>query len=171
MVLDMGANPRNKLTAKQIEFVHLHFYAGLTIGKAYLKAFHDTVINWSSRTEKARLNMACTFGGKLLRNHDVQRYYLHIQEKASVDAQKSRFLSFEEKRDFLAQVVRTPLEDVDESHPIAQEVTYGADGSRKIKTMDKHKAIELDARLMGEFQDTVRMDISEKVIKLTESLA
>jgi hypothetical protein len=64
-------------------------------------------------------------------------------------------LTRHEKRTFLARVVRTPLSEVSAASDLcAEEVVTESDKGtyRKIKALDKLKAIELDAKLMGEFQ-------------------
>lgn len=62
-------------------------------------------------------------------------------------------LSAKERLEFLASVVRTPVGEVNEFSPLAQEVTYeeSEKGSRtKVKMPNKLEALQLDARLRGE---------------------
>lgn len=82
-------------------------------------------------------------------------------------AQKKTFLTVEEKRDFLALAVRTPLSEIDETHPLCQSAEYQVNGgirgqlrrgnyesgnedeipettTVKIKAVDKLNAIKID---------------------------
>ncbi|MCK9587764.1 MAG: terminase small subunit [Terrimicrobiaceae bacterium] len=160
-----------RLTPAQIEFVNRHILDGEALGLAFLNSFPQLTANWNPRDKGIRLSMACQAASRLLEKPHIKRYVNELIAKAKRKAERSRFLSLEEKREFLANVVRTPVGDVDEFSPLTQEVTHAADGSRKIKLPDKHRALELDARLMGEFQDTVRLDIGEKIIKLATEVA
>lgn len=88
-------------------------------------------------------------------------------------AATSTVLTIAEKREFLAKVLRTPIGEVDESNPLAQEVTYESVGGQrgrlkrgqddegneeceplreriKIKMPSKLEAIKLDNDLSGE---------------------
>ena len=160
-----------RLTPAQIDFVMRHVVEGYSLGKAFLAAFPEITANWNPKNKNVRDSMACQAGSRLFDKVHVRRYAEEILAKAKRKAEQSRFLSLEEKREFLANVVRTPVGEVDETSSLVQEVTHSADGSRKIKLPDKHRALELDARLMGEFQDSVRLDIGEKVIKLSADVA
>jgi hypothetical protein len=63
-------------------------------------------------------------------------------------------LSYSEKRAWLAKAVRTPVGELHEGSDLAQEVTIteGKEGtSRKVKAVDKLRAIELDSKLAGDF--------------------
>lgn len=69
-----------------------------------------------------------------------------------------KILSLREKREYLAEVVRTPVGKVDEDHPLAQRVKRSTrtdkDGqtheTEEIEIPGKLRAIELDAKLAGE---------------------
>jgi hypothetical protein len=80
-------------------------------------------------------------------------------------------LSFDEKREFLAKLVRTPISEIDEDSELAEEMRVSNDGATSVKIPSKLKAIELDARIMGEFKDSMRLEVSEKVIDLAENFA
>jgi hypothetical protein len=62
-------------------------------------------------------------------------------------------LTLIEKRRFLAQVVRTPIGEVDEQSPLCQEVTYDDKGGMKRKMVGKLEALKLDAMLAKELGD------------------
>lgn len=68
-------------------------------------------------------------------------------------------LTTAERRSFLAMVVRTPIADIDDTSPLAQSVEYELKGAgrdkegrmvMKVKTPDKIRASELDAKMAGE---------------------
>ena len=71
------------------------------------------------------------------------------------------FLSLVEKRQFLAQVVRMPAGMIDETSPLCQAVKVRADGAREIKMPNKLQALELDAKLAGEF--VTRLEVSGSI--------
>ncbi|MCK9587815.1 MAG: terminase small subunit [Terrimicrobiaceae bacterium] len=167
----MTVRNSTRLTPAQIEFVNRHILDGEALGVAFLGAFPQLTANWNPKDSGNRMSMACQAGSRLIEKAHIKKYITQLIAKAKRKAERPRFLSLEEKREFLAEVVRTPVGEVDEFSPLTQEVTYSADGSQKIKLPCKHRALELDARLMGEFQDSVRLDIGEKIIKLATEVA
>lgn len=80
------------------------------------------------------------------------------QAAALTTAEGTPVLSLAEKRTFLRSVVTTPIGQVDENSPLAQSVKRRAITTRngdtcheaEIKTCDKLRALELDARLARE---------------------
>ncbi len=68
-------------------------------------------------------------------------------------------LSMRERREFLARLVRTPIAQIDEHHPLCQSVKYveNETGRRvEYKIADKVAAIMADARLAGELTEKVQ---------------
>ena len=64
-------------------------------------------------------------------------------------------LTLQEKRSFLASVLRTPISEVSSNSPLCQE--YSEESTehgvkRKIRIPDKLRALELDAKLANEFE-------------------
>jgi len=92
-------------------------------------------------------------------------------------AEAKTLLTIQERRAFLADVVRVKVGDVDEKSPLAQSVEYGLNGSRKIKVPDKIKALELDAKMAGELvekQETTHVipgSLEEAIISLIHGQA
>lgn len=69
----------------------------------------------------------------------------YLQEKAA----SAKVMSQREAMEWLSDAVRTPIAEIDEQSPLAQEVEYKEDGSRKIKSVPKLGAIEQLAKLAG----------------------
>ena len=81
----------------------------------------------------------------------------------AADAATQAVLSLAEKREISRRsVVRTPAGMIDETSPLCQAVKVGADGAKEIKMPDKLQALELDAKLAGEFMP--RLDVSGTVL-------
>lgn len=82
----------------------------------------------------------------------IIRRFTYLREQVS----KAKVLTAQEAREFLASAVRTPISEIDEYSPLAQEVTYEKRGSgdeayevKKVKTIGKLEALKLDADLGG----------------------
>jgi len=165
----MASRAAKQLSPLERAFVEFYVFDGLTLYKAYMTAFAVRVQNWNNASPKHKQAMASMYASALMRRQPIQEYIAELKEKLADKAQQQRFLSLEEKRAFLAKVVRTPIGEVDEDHIIAQEVKTGPDG-RTVKMPNKLQALELDSRLMGEFQDSMRLDVSEKVLKIAGDL-
>jgi phage terminase small subunit len=87
---------------------------------------------------------------RLIRTERVASYLSKLKE---LNFAKNA-LSVSEKRAFLARAVRTPVGEITEASDLAQEVTFseGKEGSsRKVRAVDKLKAIELDSKISGDF--------------------
>lgn len=84
-------------------------------------------------------------GHKLLKNPEIKAYIEAAKERAAEAAEIERA----ECVKFLADVIRTPIGQIDENHPLCQEVTYNVDGSRKVKMPAKLGAIQELAKFMG----------------------
>ena len=85
-------------------------------------------------------------GSRLLGNVGVSARIAELQQKAAEKA----VLTLVEKREFLRRVVMTAIRDVDERSNLCQSVEC-TDKGRKFRMPDKLRAIELDAKLAGEF--------------------
>lgn len=137
--------------------------------RAYLRAFDDVIAE--KYNGKISDSSACRAGGIILQKEHAKAYVEELKAKVAERAQQKRFLSLDEKREFLARLVRTPIADIDEESELAEEMRVANDGTTSVKIPSKLKAIELDARIMGEFKDSVRVEVSEKVLNLAESFA
>lgn len=164
----MASKAALRLSPREREFIELHVIDGFPIYKAFEKAFRRY---YMTHRGSVPINSSCAhLGAKILKKEHAQEYILELKEKLAERAMQKRFLSFDEKRAFLAKVVRAAPGEVDCSDDVAQEVRVGSDGSTSIKLPSKLQAVELDARLMGEFKDTMKLEVSEKVIDLAKSL-
>jgi hypothetical protein len=89
-------------------------------------------------------------GIRLLRSERIQKEIAKLREKAF----SREALSYAEKRAFLARAVRTPVGELHEGSDLAQEVTIteSKEGTTKrIKGVDRLRALELDSKLAGDF--------------------
>lgn len=148
---------------REMAYVRNHYVKGMPKFRAYREAGYmaSTV---SAAWQGAR---------QIEKRKRVQDYIRKIQEELAVQAQQevdNEFLTFEEKRKFLAKVVRTPVAKVDEHDALASEVKESPDGTKTIKMPDKLKAVELDSRLVGDFKDKVTVDVSEKVLSFIDQI-
>ena len=73
-------------------------------------------------------------------------------------AAKSAVLTIEEKRLFIARVLRTPIGEIDETSDLAQGVKYSDEGGKEIKMPDKLRAIAIDNDLAGEGSEAKHLD-------------
>lgn len=94
---------------------------------------------------RARGASAEANASRLLRNDKVRTRIAELQTATATAA----VMSLEEKRLFLAAIVRTPIGRVDEHSPLCQFFRR-TKGGLHITMPDKLRAIELDARLAGE---------------------
>ena len=89
-------------------------------------------------------------GIRLLRSERIQKEIAKLREKAF----SREALSYAEKRSYLARCVRTPVGELHEGSDLAQEVTIteSKEGTTKrIKGVDRLRALELDSKLAGDF--------------------
>jgi phage terminase small subunit len=141
--LPMPAKPAS-LTPRREMFCH-HVAAGMTQTNAYRQAF--------STPNGAKY--ATVSASKLMKREDIQQRIEELKEYVMA----SRALSKNEKRAFLADIVRTPIGEIDEKSPLAKEVTYDItdrpDGStttvKKVKAHDKLAALAEDSKLSGDY--------------------
>ena len=87
---------------------------------------------------------------RLSRNVKVAARVAEIRQAVEGDALAQTLLTIRAKREFLAAVVRAAPGDLDESSPLVQSFKLTEHG-REIRLCDKLRAIELDAKLAGEF--------------------
>lgn len=165
----MASKAALRLTPQEREFLELHVVDGLPIYKAYEKAFRRYFMETRGSLP---IQTSCTRAGRAILDRPKSQEYVHeLKEKLADRATQKRFLSFDEKRAFLARVVRTAPGEVDCSDDVAQEIRVGSDGTTTVKLPSKLQALELDARIMGEFKDSMRLEVSEKVIELAKEFA
>jgi phage terminase small subunit len=130
------------LTTKQKRFVENYILKSMSIAESVRRAGYNVT---SGRSEDYG-----SLGCRMLRTERVANYVSKLREKVfSKDA-----LSLAEKRAYLARAVRTPVGEITEASDLAQEVTFseGKEGSsRKVRAVDKLKAIELDSKISGDF--------------------
>lgn len=112
---------------------------GKALGPAYREVYGD-------------IRGARQAGSRLLSDVDIKQRVAEIQSKSEGKA----VLTIAEKREFLRRVVVTPIGQVDEESDLCQSAEY-SDTGRKFKMPDKLKAIELDAKLAGEFTEKVEV--------------
>ena len=83
-------------------------------------------------------------------------------------------LSIAEIRQTLAETVRTPINEVDETSPLVQSITYDSSTSKdgtvtkhkQVKMLDKIKAIELDCKISGAFEEILQDQRSNPFLML-----
>ena len=148
-----------ELNSKQLQFCY-NLAEGMNQTQAYMKAYED------STEETARAN-----GHKLLTNADIK---LKVDELRKIH-DDSRVLSLQEKREFLAGVVRTPLKGIDANSPLIQDIsvtkTTNKNGeitiTSKLKLVSKADAIKIDNAMMGHNtkQESLLDDILGEVYK------
>ena len=110
------------------------------------KAISYTDAGYSAANLEDAGSAAC----KLEKDHRVITMIQTLKEASFVkDA-----LTFAEKRSYLARCVRTSVDQVGVSSDLAQEVSEEVDASgnvkRKVKVVDKLRALELDNKMSGD---------------------
>jgi hypothetical protein len=124
---------------------------------------------WNAKDEKMRQGMACHRARKLLQNPQVQAYVEELKAEAAARSVQEKFLTLEEKRAFLARVVRTPAAEVHENSDLASEIRPTQFGPA-IKPVDKLGALQLDAKLAGELTDRVDVNVSPRIVDISKTL-
>lgn len=135
-----------KLNANQMKACQLR-----ALGKSQVDAY--LMAGYKVEDRKDAAAAACN----MFRKPHVQAYLTELK-KASWLASA---VSIEEKRNFLARVIRTPIGELDETSDLVHSLEYTEHG-KKIKAHDKLKAIELDAKIAGE------LDASEKSVNVLQ---
>ena len=123
------------LTEQQRKFAQ-NLVKGMSQTEAYLKA------GYKVKSSK----VAAEAASRLSKNVQLSRYVDELRAKV----EDKTLLTIAEKRAFLANLIRTPVGEVDEKSPLAQEVHIGQDGI-KIKMADKLRALDLDSKLAGDY--------------------
>ena len=119
--------------------------AGESHTEAYIKA------GFKTSRDNARKNAA-----RLTANDDISARIRELREQC-VDIKIAK-MTKQEKLDFLASVIRTPIGNLEPGSPLcAESVTELEAGTdkilrRRVKSFDKLRAIELHSKLMGHFE-------------------
>ena len=122
------------------------FARNLVSGLSYAKAYNASGYKTTGNHKYAYLR-----GKKIANRPHVQAYMETLRQSAWVNS----VMSFEEKRQLLAQIARAKPKDVDETKPFVS-LSVDGEGRRTLqgpKVTDKLKAIELDMRASGELGD------------------
>jgi phage terminase small subunit len=138
------------LNVRQERFAQL-VASGMAASRAYQNAGY-----------KSTGNAAESSAVQLLRNPKVVAYVDDLKNRAKRKNENAVFLTIEEKRTFLREVVTTPVGQVDASSRLAQAVKVTKDG-KEIRVPDKLRALELDAKLAGELKDKVEHSASPEL--------
>lgn len=128
--------------AKREAFARAYAISG-DATKAHVKAY--------GAAKSIRVNAAN--GCRLVTDDNILLRVEEIRKELAPEMKKGMVLSMQEKRAFLALVVRTAIGDIDQLSPLCQqwkEITTEHGGSVEYKMPDKLRAIELDAKLAGE---------------------
>ena len=128
------------LRPRQARFCHL-LSLGMPTGQAYIEAGY---LRKDGKIPDAR--EAMHHGCRLLSEPKVKQYLTSLRETAFL----ANVLSLAEKRSFLADIVRTPVGEVDVNNKLAQGVRYMKGEMVELKIPDKISALKLDAQLAGE---------------------
>jgi len=132
---------RNTLNKRQQLFCH-YLSEGESQARAYLKA------GFKANT----IQQAGSNAIRLMKTERVSSYLAKLKEVQFT----KQALTYAEKRAWLAKALRTPVGELHEGSDLAQEVTIteSKEGtSRKVKAVDKLRAIELDSKLAGDYAD------------------
>ena len=129
------------LNTRQKRFVENHIIRGMSIAESVRRAGYSIK---SGRSEDYS-----SWGCRLLKMPRVADEARKLREKAfEKDA-----LTFAEKRAFLARAVRTSVADIGATSDLAQEVVEEVDAHgnvrRRIKAVDRLRALEVDNRMAG----------------------
>jgi hypothetical protein len=128
------------LTTKQKRFLENHVIKGMSIAESVRRAGYNVT---SGRSEDYG-----SLGCRMLKTDRVRNYF----EKLKAKEFSKMALSVEEKRAFLARAVRCDVSSPDAD--LIQEVseTSGEHGvSRRVKVVDRLRALELDSKIAGDF--------------------
>lgn len=149
-----------KLTERQETFVLLVAQARMSRAKAYREAGYTQDTNASA-----------SGAYEMLRRPEIQG----ALTEARTDFLKSIEMGKEEYVGFLVEAMRTPISEIDEDHPLAQEKTVttvsGGDGPEILKTTikmySKQHAADRLAKVMGwDKPQEVKLGLDEKVAGL-----
>lgn len=131
--------------------------SGLTATEAYRAAYPNTT------PDNARKNAA-----KLSRRDDVKAEIAELRAKGDEKA-GSAVLTYAEKREFFAELVRARAGLLPHNSPLWQSIKYKGDGV-EYRLPDKLKAIELDNDLAGDGKEaTVNDELAELLGKIRQA--
>jgi phage terminase small subunit len=125
---------------------HLKFADYVLNGDPPAKAYGKAGYNAKSPQSRA------TAAGRLLKNVDIARYMEAVRQEAA----KGKVLTLQDKREFLARIVMTPLMSIDPRGKDGDLIrkykmtTTEAGGMEEIEKLDPLKAIDLDNKLSGD---------------------
>ena len=128
------------LNTRQKKFVDNYILKGLTIAESVRRAGYSI--------KSGKVEDAGSYGCKLLKQDRIKTYLNKLKEKEF----SKMSLSVEEKRAFLARAVRCDVSSPDAD--LIQEVSESSNEhgvSRKVKVVDKLRALELDSKIAGDF--------------------
>jgi phage terminase small subunit len=148
------SKPLNSRQERFCEFVA----AGMNQTEAYIKAGFKTT------KDAARANAA-----RMIANDNISRRINELRA-ATEDIQIAK-MKKQEKLDFLAQVIRTPIGHLTPGSPYcaehSTEILPGSAGivRQRVKAFDKLRAIELHSKLMGHFEpDRTEIDCGNQAL-------
>lgn len=147
----------------------------LAFAQAYLETINATQAYLSVRPKASRKN-AGAMGAKWLARTDVARFLAEAQAEAQRRALDASVLTLLEKRQFLAQIVRTPITSLDPHDPSKPEnvliksfaINESEMGSStRLEKLDPLRAIALDNDLAGDGSTTNTLrDLTEALQSL-----
>ena len=92
-------------------------------------------------------------GSELLQRETVQSFLATLGQTKTHNVFREQHLTFEEKRSFLASVVKSSAATLDEDSPLIEEVTSSENDegvkTKRVKMMSKAKALQLDNAMAG----------------------
>ena len=122
------------------------FARNLVSGMSYAKAYNSSGYKLTTNHKYGYLK------GRAIAARPHVKAYMETLRKS---AWENSVMTFEEKRQLLAQIARAKPKDVDETKPFVS-LSVDGEGRRTLqgpKVTDKLKAIELDMRASGELGD------------------
>jgi hypothetical protein len=132
------------LNARQRKFAELVARGDMPVHKCYMECY-------ACDSEKA----ARASSNRLISKAQVANYIRELQAKSETEA----VMSLETKRRLLAEIVNTPAEAVTPSSRLCQAFAVNtASGQVSVKMLDKMKALDMDNRLAGHYEDSIRID-------------
>jgi phage terminase small subunit len=137
------------LNTRQKKFVDNYIMKGLSISESVRRAGYSI--------KSGRVEDAASYGCKLLRQDRVKAYVSKLRDKQF----STNVLTLAEKRDFLARAVRCDVRNPDAD--LVQEVSESeSEGkvSKKVRIVDKLKAVELDSKISGDFYSDRQPQVS-----------
>lgn len=158
---DTNGEEDKPLNDKAIIFCH-KMAEGMAQTVAYQEAFK--IKNYESAAASA-----C----RLLKNAKVKSYLEELRN----EVREKAVLSIQEKREYLAEILRTPIRKIQQDSPLIQEVrittTTDKEGNKTqtttIKIPSKLDAIKIDNIMMGH-NNPVELDVTHDVAKIYEEI-